>query len=85
VSSSNLWDFDVESFVTTAESSKRQLSAENSEFVVTEVDKYVNWIGVGIAQPLIKMAIFVSDEGIELLDEQASIEINTLLIEFQLF
>jgi hypothetical protein len=72
VSSVHLWDFDVESFTTTARSTERRLLLQDVEALTTEVDKYVNWIGVGIAQPLVKMAIFVSDNEIKLLDRNVS-------------
>jgi hypothetical protein len=72
VSSVHLWDFDVESFTSTSRSTERRLRLQDVEMLTTEVDKYVNWIGVGIAQPLVKMAIFVSDKEIKLLDSNVS-------------
>lgn len=81
VSSVHLWDFDVESFTTTARSTERRLLLQDVETLTTEVDKYVNWIGVGIAQPLIKMAILVSDKQIKLLDTNVSYCIGKLGIK----
>lgn len=76
VSVTHLWDFDVESFVTTARSKEHRLLIQDVETLTTEVDKYVNWMGAGIAQPLVKMAIFVSNEKIKLLNANVSSNLN---------
>jgi hypothetical protein len=68
VSATHLWDFDVESFVTTASSTEQRFLIQDVEMLTTEVDKYVNWMGVGIAQPFVKMAIFMSNDHIRLVD-----------------
>lgn len=80
VSAVHLWDFDVASFVTTARSNERRLLIQDVEMLTTEVDKYVNWMGVGIAQPLIKMAVFVSNGKIKLLNANVSFLVENVLI-----
>lgn len=80
VSAVHLWDFDVASFVTTARSNERRLLIQDVEMLTTEVDKYVNWMGVGIAQPLIKMAVFVSNGKIKLLNVNVSFLVENVLI-----
>lgn len=77
VSATHLWDFDVESFVTTASSKEQRFLIQDVEILTTEVDKYVNWMGVGIAQPFIKMAIFVSNDKIKLINANVSSYLST--------
>lgn len=82
VSSIHLWDFDTESFTTTERSDERRLHWQDVEMLTTEVDKYVNWVGVGLSQPIIKMAVLVSNDKIELVGEDVSCLADALLFVF---
>ncbi|KAI6206568.1 hypothetical protein M3Y94_00927600 [Aphelenchoides besseyi] len=72
VSTLHLWDFDVDQ----NEHQRTRLSTTfypttTREAITTEVDKFVSWFGVGVAQPLIKVAVFVDDREIEIKDEKS--------------
>ncbi|KAI6233193.1 GPI transamidase component PIG-S [Aphelenchoides fujianensis] len=83
VSVSHLWDFDAEQFVDESRPKSANKTAaqpppvhflphEAVESITTEVDKYAAWLGVGIAQPLIKVAVFVDEKPIEVRDQENS-------------
>ncbi|KAI6225029.1 hypothetical protein M3Y95_00815100 [Aphelenchoides besseyi] len=75
VSTLHLWDFDVDQFVEKRAPKNSSvhyfLPNDNAEAITTEVDKFVSWFGVGVAQPLIKVAVFVDDREIEIKDEKS--------------